>query len=192
MNRFISDQIENSIQIKRAILNTDSLMAELEKACHLCIDAYKSGGKLIIAGNGGSAADAQHIAGELVSRFHFDRPALPGIALTTDTSIMTAIGNDYGYENLFSRQLEGNGKAGDTFLGISTSGNSPNILLGIKTAKEMGLTVIGMTGESGGKMRDICDICLKVPSLETPRIQEAHILFGHILCAYIERGIFKL
>lgn len=191
MDNFITKQIEDSIQAKQDMLNSPVIMEALEKACTLCLEAYQKGKKLLIAGNGGSAADAQHIAGELVSRFYFDRPALPGIALTTDTSILTAIGNDYGYENLFSRQIEGNGQEGDIFLGISTSGNSPNILKGIETARKMGISVIGLTGESGGKMADLCDICLKVPSQETPRIQEAHILIGHIICSYIERGIFK-
>ncbi|QUX98235.1 phosphoheptose isomerase [Marinomonas sp. CT5] len=166
-------------------------MGTVEEACQVCLKAYQNGGKLLIAGNGGSAADAQHIAGELISRFYFDRPALPGIALTTDTSIITAIGNDYGYENLFSRQIEGNGKAGDVFLGISTSGNSPNILKGIEAAKDMGITTIGLTGQTGGKMADQCDLCIKIPSTSTPRVQESHIIIGHIICAYIEQVIFK-
>jgi D-sedoheptulose 7-phosphate isomerase len=190
MNNFIAKQIEDSIQTKQALLNSTVQMNALEKVCILCLKVYQNGGKLLIAGNGGSAADAQHIVGELVSKFYFDRPALPAIALTTDTSILTAIGNDYGYENLFSRQIEGNGITGDVFLGISTSGNSPNILKGIEVAKTKGIATIGLTGEKVCKMDDVCDFIIKIPSQKTPRIQEAHILIGHIICAYVEREIF--
>ena len=190
MDNFITKQIEDSIQTKQALLNSTFLMYALEKVCILCLKAYQNGGKLLIAGNGGSAADAQHIAGELVSKFYFDRPALPAIALTTDTSIITAIGNDYGYENLFSRQIEGNGVAGDVFLGISTSGNSPNILKAIDAAKKKDIKTIGLIGDKTCKMDEVCDYIIKVPSQETPRIQEVHILIGHIICAYVERGIF--
>ena len=145
----------------------------------------------MIAGNGGSAADAQHIAAEFVSRFNFDRPGLPALALTTDTSILTAVGNDYGYEKLFQRQIEANGVAGDVFLGISTSGNSPNILRALEAARLKGITTFGLTGEGGGKMRALCDHCLCVPSADTPRIQEAHILIGHTLCAMVELALFE-
>ena len=143
-----------------------------------------------IMGNGGSAADAQHFAGELVSRFHFDRPALLAIALTTDSSILTAIGNDYGYEDVFARQIHAHGRSGDVFIAISTSGNSANILKAIQTAKAIGLVVIGLTGSSGGKMKDMCDICLCAPSDSTPRIQECHLFFEHTLCACIEESLF--
>ena len=190
MSNFIRKQIEDSIQSKQRLLDNAILMNDLKKVCKLCLKSYQKGGKLLIAGNGGSTADAQHIAGELVSKFYFDRPALPAIALTTDTSIITAIGNDYGYENLFSRQIEGNGISGDVFLGIGTSGNSPNILKAIEVAKTKGITTIGLTGEKECKMDNICDHVIKVPSTETPKIQESHILIGHIICAYIERGIF--
>ena len=190
IDKFITNQILETIQIKQKILNSSEFLEKLQKSCELCVRAYKAGKKLMIAGNGGSAADAQHIAGELVSRFYYDRPALASIALTTDTSILTAIGNDYGYENLFSRQIEGNGVEGDVFLAISTSGNSKNILKAIEVARQKGIFVIGMTGESGGKMRELCDVCLCVPSNETPRIQESHIVIGHILCSFIEREIF--
>jgi D-sedoheptulose 7-phosphate isomerase len=146
---------------------------------------------LLIAGNGGSAADAQHIAAEFVSRFNFDRPGLPALALTTDTSILTAVGNDYGYEQLFRRQIEANGIGGDVFLGISTSGNSPNILQALEAARLKGMTTFGLTGDTGGKMRELCDFCLCVPSSDTPRIQEAHILIGHTLCAMVELALFE-
>ena len=190
MKKFITNQIEKSKDIKEKILSDKELINLIVKVGDKLVDVYKSGNKLLIAGNGGSAADAQHIAGELVSKFYFDRPALAAIALTTDTSIITAIGNDYGYEYLFSRQIEANGVKGDVFLGIYTSGNSKNIIEGLKTAKEKGLITIGLTGENGGKMKNLCDYCICAPSTETPRIQEAHILIGHILCSIIEEAIF--
>lgn len=132
----------------------------------------------------------QHIAGEFVSRFYFDRPGLASIALTTDSSILTAIGNDYGFERLFSRQVEANGVKGDMFIGISTSGNSKNIIEALKTCKENGIVTVGLTGASGGEMAALCDYCIKVPSQETPRIQEAHILIGHIICSVVEEELF--
>ncbi len=190
MKEFIKNQIKTSYEVKQKIYGDEELINLIVEVGNKLIEIYKNGNKLLIAGNGGSAADAQHIAGELVSKFYFDRPALPAIALTTDTSIITAIGNDYGYEKLFSRQIEANGVKGDAFLGISTSGNSKNIIEGLKVAKEKGLLTIGLTGQSGGKMKELCDYCICVPSNETPRIQEAHILIGHILCSVIEEEIF--
>ena len=190
MKQFIINQIVKSKDVKEKILSNEKLISIIIEVGEKLVEVYKNGNKLLIAGNGGSAADAQHIAGELVSKFYFDRPALPAIALTTDTSIITAIGNDYGYEKLFSRQIEANGVKGDVFLGISTSGNSKNIIEGLKTAKEKGLITIGLTGENGGNMKELCDYCICVPSNETPRIQEAHILIGHILCSIIEEAIF--
>jgi len=159
-------------------------------ASKACITAFSGGSKILIAGNGGSAADAQHFAGELVSRFYFDRPALAAVALTTDTSILTAIGNDYGYEDVFSRQVEALGQAGDVLIAISTSGNSPNILKAIAQAKTQGLTIIGLTGRIGGKMQSMCDVCLCAPSDSTPHIQECHLVIEHALCAGIERSLF--
>ncbi|MBF0584534.1 MAG: D-sedoheptulose 7-phosphate isomerase [Magnetococcales bacterium] len=187
---FLQDQIQESLAVKQRLLEDSLWLATLQQVCDLALRVYQAGGKLLIAGNGGSAADAQHIAGELVSRFYFDRPALPALALTTDSSILTAIGNDYGYEMVFARQIEGNGVAGDLFLAISTSGNSASILKAITTARQRGLHVVGLTGASGGAMAPLCDLCLKLPSSITPRIQEGHILVGHLLCAYIERGMF--
>lgn len=189
-NAFLSEQIQQSLAVKQQLSQDPEFLELLHRVCELALSVYKAGGKLLIAGNGGSAADAQHIAGELVSRFYFDRPALPALALTTDTSILTAIGNDYGYENLFSRQLEGHGKAGDLLLVISTSGNSPNILKAITVARSLQIHTVGLTGSSGGKMVDMCDMCLRIPSTVTPRIQEGHILVGHLLCAFIEQGMF--
>jgi D-sedoheptulose 7-phosphate isomerase len=167
-----------------------NLHSTFDAAFNACLEAYRNQRKILIAGNGGSAADAQHFAGELVSRFYFDRPALAAIALTTDTSILTAIGNDYGYEDVFSRQIQALGQAGDVFIAISTSGNSPNILKAIAQAKAQGLTVIGLTGRTGGKMKALCDLCLCVPSDSTPRIQECHLVLEHTLCACIEEALF--
>jgi len=183
-------QIDESIRVKQLLRQDPALLDALMAACELAVATYKNGGKVLTAGNGGSAADAQHIAGELVSRFYYDRPALSAVALTTDTSIITAIGNDYGYEQVFARQVEGLGVAGDLLIAISTSGNSPNILAAIEAAKKKGIRVVGLTGEKGGKMRGACDVCLCVPSGETPRIQESHILLSHLLCAHVESEMF--
>ena len=150
----------------------------------------RDGRKLLFAGNGGSAADAQHWAGELVSRFYYDRPGLAAIALTTDSSILTAIGNDYGYDYTFARQVEALGQAGDVFIAISTSGNSPNILRAADAARARGIRVIGFTGASGGKLAPLADICFCMPSSETPRIQEGHELIGHLLCALVEAEMY--
>lgn len=187
---FIQRQIESSIQVKQQLLNNDQQMMLIIEVAHKITEAYQNGGKTLIAGNGGSAADAQHIAGEFVSRFYFDRPGIPSIALTTDTSVLTAIGNDYGYEQLFARQIQANGQKGDVFIGISTSGNSPNILNALQECKSKGILTVGLTGATGGKMQDFCDYCIRVPSMETPRIQESHILIGHIICAFVEEAIF--
>ena len=155
-----------------------------------CSEALRRGNKVLFAGNGGSAADAQHLAGELVSRFAYDRPGLASFALTTDTSVLTAIGNDYGYEHLFSRQVQAVGVAGDVFVGISTSGRSPNILAALRVAREKGLFTVGLTGRLGGQMPELCDHLLRVPSDSTPRIQEGHIAMGHAICQIIESTMF--
>lgn len=187
----VKSQIQASIDAKQLILQDAALLELIVKAADTIIQAYKNGKKTMFAGNGGSAADAQHLAGELVARFYFDRPGIPSIALTTDSSVLTAIGNDYGYEKLFSRQVQAMGTAGDVFIGLSTSGNSPNILSALDTCKEKGILSIGLTGMTGGKMAEKCDICIKVPSNDTPRIQESHILIGHILCCTIEQELFS-
>lgn len=191
MKEIILQQIAESISVKSKILNDEKLIQVIKNAAVIVTDAYKNGKKTMLAGNGGSAADAQHIAGELVSRFYFDRPGLSSIALTTDSSILTAIGNDYGYEQLFARQVQANGSKGDIFIGISTSGNSENIIRALQVCKEKGVFSIVLTGESGGKMNSLCDICINVPSNETPRIQEAHILIGHIICCIVEEELFS-
>ncbi|NOU63087.1 SIS domain-containing protein [Paenibacillus sp. LMG 31461] len=190
LKAYISSEIIRAMEIKRAIAKDRVLLHLIEQAARKMIEVYRNGNKIMLGGNGGSAADAQHIAGEFVSRFYFDRPGLPCIALTTDTSILTAIGNDYGYEQLFARQIQANGQSGDLFIGISTSGNSPNVIRGLEMCRAKGITTIGLTGESGGRLADLCDICIRIPSQETPRIQEAHILIGHILCAIVEESIF--
>lgn len=190
INEYISNQVKKSIDVKQKLLDSQELMNLVQEVALKCVEVYKNGNKTLIAGNGGSAADAQHIAGEFVSRFYFDRPGLASIALTTDTSIMTAIGNDYGYEKLFSRQVQANGVKGDMFIGISTSGNSVNVIEALKECKEKGIITVGLTGEKGGKMSEMCDYCIRVPSNETPRVQEAHILIGHIICAVVEEAIF--
>ncbi len=190
MDKYISDQIKNSINVKQKLLNDTKLMGFIQEVAANVVTIYKNNRKTIIAGNGGSAADAQHIAGEFVSKFYFDRPGLASLALTTDTSIITAIGNDYGYEKLFSRQVQANGVEGDMFIGISTSGNSKNIIEALKECKEKGIVTVGLTGENGGKMKDLCNYCICVPSKDTPRIQEAHILIGHIICAVVEETVF--
>ncbi|MDG1945198.1 MAG: D-sedoheptulose 7-phosphate isomerase [Halioglobus sp.] len=188
---YVENEFQASVAVKQRILVDAEFMQQVTDMGHLVIDRYEAGNKLLIAGNGGSAADAQHIAAEFVSRFNFDRPGLPALALTTDTSILTAVGNDYGYDQLFRRQIEANGVAGDVFLGISTSGNSPNILQALEAARLKGITTIGLTGQHGGSMRELCDHCLCVPSGDTPRIQEAHILIGHTICGMVELALFK-
>ncbi|HIM74586.1 MAG TPA: SIS domain-containing protein [Campylobacterales bacterium] len=190
MKNFIANQVQKSYETKQAIYENKDLMSLIQEVSKKTIEAYKNGNKTLIAGNGGSAADAQHIAGEFVSKFYFDRPGLASLALTTDTSILTAIGNDYGYEKLFSRQVQANGVKGDVFIGISTSGNSKNILEALKECKDKGITTVGLTGDSGGKMKALCDYCICIPSSETPRVQEAHILIGHIICAVVEEELF--
>ncbi len=152
--------------------------------------AFRNGGKLLIAGNGGSAADAQHIAGELLSRFGFDRAPLPAIALTTDTSVLTAIGNDYGFDRVFERQVRGLGRPGDIFLALSTSGRSPNVLCALEAAREIGMVTIGFTGDGRRDMTAYCDHCLAAPSGETPLIQQIHIVAAHAICGLVERDLF--
>ena len=187
---FVAQQISESIAVKEAMLDDAELIAQVGAVADLIVESYRNGGKVLIAGNGGSAADAQHIAAELVSRFTFDRPALPAMALTTDTSILTAISNDYGYDSLFSRQLEANGRPGDVFIAISTSGNSPNIVRALNAARELGIDSVGLTGATGGQMADLCRTCICIPSTDVPRIQEGHITIGHILCATTEHNLF--
>lgn len=186
----VKDEIAQSIATKQAILDNNEILAKIEKAAQIMTDAYRNGHSALLAGNGGSAADAQHLAGELVNQFYFARPGIPAHSLSTDTSVMTAIGNDIGYDYLFSRQIEAQGSKGDVFIGISTSGNSKNIIEALKVCREKGITSIGLTGNKPCKMDDLADLCIKVPSDCTPRIQESHILIGHIICAIVEENLF--
>ncbi|MDV3465511.1 D-sedoheptulose 7-phosphate isomerase [Stenotrophomonas sp. C960] len=190
MNDFIKAEFGKTLENFQRMAADAALATQIEQAVALCVDALRAGRKILFAGNGGSAADAQHWAGELVSRFYYDRPGLPAIALTTDTSILTAIGNDYGYDYTFARQIEALGQEGDVFVAISTSGRSKNIMRALEASEAKGVRVIGFTGEHGGDMKDRCDICFRVPSSETPRIQEGHEFIGHLLCALIESEMF--
>lgn len=190
MKNYIINQINDSAATKKAIVENDALVNLLVEVAQVCVDVYRNGKKILIAGNGGSAADAQHFAAELVGRYGFDRPSLPSIALTTDSSNLTAIGNDYGYEYVFSRQLEGLAQEGDLFIGISTSGNSQNVINAFTAAKDRGVTTVALVGRDGGKMAAMADYAIIVPSNATPRIQESHLLIEHMICDIIEKEIF--
>ena len=178
-----------SIETKRAFF--DSHSDDVARAAHMIVAAVLSGGKILIFGNGGSAADAQHIAAELVNRLNYDRPPIPAIALTTDTSILTSVGNDSSFDELFERQLRALGGAGDVAIAISTSGNSPNVLRAVAAARELGIITIGLAGRSGGKLAGEVDLALTVEAESTQHIQETHITIGHILCDIIEDALFK-
>lgn len=187
---YIEQYLETSISVKQSLLESPLVLEKVSYVANMIVEAYKSGNKVIIAGNGGSAADAQHIAAEFVSRFFFDRPGLPALALTTDTSMLTAIGNDYGFDKLFARQLQAQSRPGDIFIGISTSGNSQNIIKAMELTKELGVTSVALCGESG-ILKDMVDHSINVPSKITPYIQECHICIGHIICAIVEEKIFS-
>ena len=187
MKKDIQRQLEESASLKRAI--ADQMADDIELAAKAIIACYARGGKVLLCGNGGSAGDAQHIAGEFVGRFLRERRAVPAIALTTDTSILTAIGNDYGFDQVFSRQAEAHVNAGDVFIGISTSGNSDNVLRAFEVASERGATTVGLTGNDGGELARAADIALTVPSNSTPRIQEGHNVIAHVLCDLAERAL---
>jgi D-sedoheptulose 7-phosphate isomerase len=183
-------EINESISVKRKILKDATLVDLVQQVADECIEAYRRCNRVLLAGNGGSAADAQHIAAEFVGRYAFDRPGLAAIAFTTDTSMLTAIGNDYGYDQIFRRQLEANGRQGDIFIGISTSGNSSNVLTALQCARELGIVTVGLTGQGGENMKAYCDYCIQVPSMSTPRLQESHIMLGHIICGIVENTLF--
>ncbi len=194
MNQAASAVIEaalhDHLQVARAVSGSGALREALEKVAAVCTDCLRGGGKILLAGNGGSAADAQHIAAELVGRFAFDRPGLPAIALTVDTSILTAVSNDYGYEAVFARQVQALGSAGDVLVGYSTSGRSPNIVRALAAAREQGMVTVGLCGAQGAEMTALCDHLLAVPSGTTARIQEMHLLLGHLLCELVESALF--
>lgn len=186
--QLVTERIKDSIEAKQATLQDPQLVDLISRIAQACVHGLKNGGKVIFFGNGGSAADAQHLAAELAGRYLKERNALPAIALTTNTSCLTAIANDYGYDAVFSRQIEALGNRGDIAIGISTSGNSNNVIRAMRVAREKGLITVGLTGQSGGQLRHESQYCLCVPSERTPRIQEVHILVGHILCEIIEEN----
>jgi len=191
MNSSIREQLAETLAVHAAMERDPAIAEAVGAAVQACLKALRAGRKILLAGNGGSAADAQHVAAEYVSRFAFDRRGLPAIALTTDSSILTAVGNDYGYQFVFSRQVQALGVAGDVFFGISTSGKSPNILAALEEAGKQGLVRIGMTGNKRGPMAEMCDILLQVPSGSTARIQEGHIVLSHIICGVVEAEYFN-
>lgn len=190
LKRYIEAEFDKTRRNFERMAADPALRDGIVAAVGLCVDALRADRKILFAGNGGSAADAQHWAGELVSRFNFDRPGLAAVALTTDSSALTAIGNDYGYEHVFSRQVQALGQPGDVLVAISTSGTSPNILAAIAAARARQMRVIGFSGETGGAMRAGCELCFCVPCADTPRIQEGHEFIGHVLCALIEQEMF--
>lgn len=186
----ITESIEQSIAVKQAILSDAEFLHRIEQAANIMTASLQAGGKIHFCGNGGSAADAQHLAAELSGRFYYDRPPLNAEALHCNSSYLTAVGNDYGYEHIFARLMRGTGHKGDVLVGISTSGNSKNILYAYDVCKELGISIISMTGATGGKMKEASDLLLNVPSTDTPRIQESHIMIGHIICELVESAIF--
>jgi D-sedoheptulose 7-phosphate isomerase len=186
---FTRSEVERTLDVLRDTLADESLLAAVERAGAVCTEAIRAGKKVLFAGNGGSAADAQHLAAELVGKLAYDRPAMPAMSLTTDTSILTAIANDYSYEDVFVRQLAALGVKGDVLVGISTSGRSRNLVKAFTAARERGLTCIGMTGATGGDMLPLSDVCIRIPSTDTQKIQEAQIVLGHIFCGLVERAI---
>ncbi len=188
---FIKSKITSSIELKQLVLKDEVLLSSLHKIAEEMVTCFKNGGKVLFCGNGGSAADAQHLSAELSGRFYTDRDPLYSEALHTNTSYLTAVSNDYSYDVIYSRLVKAQGKKGDVLVGISTSGNSKNIVLALEEANRLGMITVGMTGASGGKVKDSCNYLLNVPSNDTPRIQEVHILLGHILCEMIELNLFK-
>jgi len=182
--------IKASIDTKQSVLQNEGLLKTIEASVDVIVNAFRSGKRVYFCGNGGSAADAQHLAAEFSGRFYTDRKALPAEALHCNTSYLTAVGNDYGFDEIYSRLIEGIGEKGDVLVGLSTSGNSPNILKAFKTAKKKEMITIGFTGKSGGELRTLCDHLINIPSTDTPRIQESHIMVGHIICQLVEEKYF--
>jgi len=190
VEKIVKEILNESIRVKKKIVDDPSLLSQINQISSIIIEAYRKKNKVILFGNGGSAADAQHIAGELVNRLHLEREALPAIALTTDSSVLTSIANDYDYSRIFARQVEALAKEGDVVIGISTSGSSSNVIEAVKTAKEKGAKTVGFTGNQGGKLAELVDFVISVPSDETPRVQESHITIFHIICCLVERELF--
>lgn len=190
MRKIIQEHIKDSITVKEKLLHNTEIISKIEFITGEIVEAYKNGKKLLIAGNGGSAADAQHMAAELVGKFYLDRKGLFTIALNTNTSILTSIANDYNFNKIFSRQIQAYGEKGDVFIGISTSGNSANIIEALKEANKKGILTVGVVGGKACKIDEISNYCIKIPSDKTPIIQEAHIMIGHIICELIEKKLF--
>ncbi|MCK9220431.1 MAG: D-sedoheptulose 7-phosphate isomerase [Bacteroidales bacterium] len=186
----ITEAIHQSITTKQKILADASLIQEIRDIAQTCTEAFCNGNKVLFCGNGGSAADAQHLAAEFSGRFYYDRPPLPAEALHVNTSYLTAVANDYSYEEVYARLLKGIGREGDVLIGISTSGNSKNIIRAFQVAQELGIITVGMTGETGGEMKNFSDFIVRIPSDDTPRIQESHIMIGHIICELVESTLF--
>lgn len=186
----INKSIQQSIEVKQKILADEILLKTMGEVAETCINAFCNGNKVLLCGNGGSAADAQHLAAEFSGRFYYDRPPLPAEALHANTSYLTAVANDYSFDEVYARLLRGTAKSGDILIGLSTSGNSKNVIRAFETARELGIITVGLTGESGGIMKDICDFLINVPSKDTPRIQESHIMIGHIICEIVEATLF--
>jgi D-sedoheptulose 7-phosphate isomerase len=191
MENNIKTVIEKSIAVKTALLNNQPLIKTIGDCVANIVNCYKNGGKVLLCGNGGSAADAQHIAAELSGRFYFDRPSLAAEAIHVNTSYLTSVANDYSFDEIYARYISGAGKTGDVLIAISTSGNSENIIRAIAAAKKVGMFTIAFTGDSGGKIKNSADLLINIPSTDTPRIQESHILVGHIICEMVEREIFE-
>lgn len=191
MNERVREVIAASIAVKQAVLADERLLATVELATQVCVKAFVNGGKVLWCGNGGSAADAQHLAAELSGRFYIDREPLYSEALHVNGSYVTAVANDYAYDEIFARMVRAAGRKGDVLIGMSTSGNSPNVVKALEAARTLGMHTIGMTGETGGKMKAVCDFLINIPSKDTPRIQECHMLLGHLMCELIEASLFK-
>lgn len=192
MQKRIKEILQASIAVKAKALADDQLLNNIRTATEAIVQTFKTKGKVLFCGNGGSAADAQHLAAEFSGRFYYDRPPLDAEALHVNTSYLTAVGNDYSFDEIYARLVKAQGKKGDVLFALSTSGNSPNIIRAIEAAREQNMFIVGLTGQTGGKMAGICDITLKVPSTDTPRIQESHITIGHIICELVESALFPL
>ncbi len=188
----IFEIINQSIETKRQILSDERLLDTIRRSAERCIEAFRNGNKVLFCGNGGSAADAQHLAAEFSGRFYYDRPPLPSEALHVNTSYLTAVANDYSYEEVYSRIVMGSGRRGDILIGLSTSGNSENIIRAFRAARMIGMTTISLTGMTGGKLKEISDLLINIPSTDTPRIQESHIMVGHIICELVESEMFPV
>ena len=186
----IERNIQEAIELKQAILSDKEMIKSIINVSNLIVERYKNDKKVLFCGNGGSAADAQHLAAEFSGRYYYDRPPLFAEALHVNTSYLTAVANDYSYDEIYSRLVKAMGREGDVLIGLSTSGNSQNVVNALRQAKELGMTTVGFTGEGGGKMRDCCDIIFEIPSKNTPRIQECHMLIGHSICEFVEQHLF--